>query len=168
MTSHDAWMRARRRRARTLASVSAAYQIQLEWGVEALRAHPADVVIVADADAGESGDALRAADAGLVLAATLGTADDVAELVLAEQARLGRRASITIAAAGDTWPDGALRVSVADTLVAGRVVDALAARGIDFHSPQAAIACAAAVTLRAATGHLVRAERAGREVAATV
>ncbi len=159
-------MRHARGRPRTLATVSADYQIQLEWGVQALRAHPADVVIVADADAGESGDALRAADAALVLAATLETADEVADLVLAEQTRLGRRASITIAAAGDAWPDGSLRVSVADTLVAGRIVDALADRGIDFHSPQAAVACAAAVALRGATTHLVRAERATREVAA--
>ena len=148
--------------------MSADYQVQLEWGAQALRAHPADVVIVADADAGETGDALRAADAGLVLAATLESADEVAEIVLAEQERLGRRASITIAAAGDTWPDGTLRVSVADTLVAGRIVDALAERGIDFHSPQAAVACAAAEALRGATGHLVRAEQATRAVAASV
>lgn len=168
MTPRDARASQALRRARTLATVSADYQIQLEWGVQALRAHPADVVIVADADAGESGDALRAADAGLVLAATLETADEVAEIVLAEQGRLGRRASITIAAAGDRWPDGSLRVSVADTLVAGRVVDALAERGIDFHSPQAAVACAAAVALRGATGHLVTAERASRELAAAV
>ncbi|MFC7432228.1 MULTISPECIES: hypothetical protein [unclassified Agrococcus] len=147
--------------------MSAEYQVQLEWGAQALRAHPADVVVVADADAGETGDALRAADAGLVLAATLETADEVAELVVAQQARLGRRASVTIAAAGDRWPDGSLRVSVADTLVAGRVVDALAERGIDFHSPQAAVACAAAVALRGATSHLVRAEAAARPVAAT-
>lgn len=146
--------------------MSADYQVQLEWGVQALRAHPADVVVVADADAGETGDELRASDAALVLAATLDTADEVAEIVLAEQARLGRRASVTIAAAGDRWPDGSLRVSVADTLVAGRVVDALAERGIDFHSPQAAVACAAAVGLRNATGHLVRAEAATRSVGA--
>ncbi|GAA2176712.1 hypothetical protein GCM10009846_31590 [Agrococcus versicolor] len=144
--------------------MSAEYQVQLEWGPQALRAHPADVVIVADADAGPTGDALRAAPAGLVLAATLEGADAIAEVVLAEQARLGRRASITIAAAGDAWPDGSLRVSVADTLVAGRVVDALAERGIDFHSPQAAVACAAATALRGAAGHLVRAEQAARSV----
>ena len=160
-------MRGLRGRVRTLAIVSAEYQIQLEWGVQALRAHPADVVIVADEDGGASGDVLRAADAGLVLAATLETTDEIAEAVLAEQARLGRRASVTVAAAGDAWPDGSLRVSIADTLVAGRVVDALAERGIDFHSPQAAVACAAAVALRNATGHLVRAERASRDVAVT-
>ena len=168
MTLRDARRSCPASRVRTLAIVSADYQIELDWGVQALRAHPADVVIVADADAGESGDALRDADAALVLAATLDTADDVAAAVLVEQERLGRRASITIAAAGDRWPDGSLRVSVADTLVAGRVVDALAERGLDFHSPQAAVACAAAVALRGATGHLVSAERASRQVAATV
>ena len=67
---------------------------------------------------------------------------------------------IAIVAAGERWADGSLRPSAADQLVAGRVVDALAELGIDFHSPACAIACAAAVALRGATKALVGAEAA--------
>lgn len=140
--------------------MSSQYQVQLEWGVRGIDAHDADVIVVADHDRGPEGDELRAAGSSLVLEASLDDAAGTARAVLDEQARLGRRAFVTIAAAGDRWPDGSLRPSVADQLLAGRVVDALAEVGIDFHSPQAAIACAAAVALRGATRHLISAEAA--------
>lgn len=136
--------------------MSTQYQVRFEWGANGL-ADPADILVVADADDGASGDVLRAADFGLVLSADIDDAPAVADQVLAEQERLGRRATVLILAAGGEWPDGSLRFDVGDHLVAGRVVDALADVGIDFHSPEAAIACAAAVALRPATAHLIRA-----------
>lgn len=151
-----------RRRSAYAGTVASDYQVRFEWGAAALAERDVDVVIVADHDAGPEGDAMRAAVGALVLPTTLDDADAAAQAVLDEQTRLARRASVLVVAAGDRWPDGSLRPNVADLLVAGRVVDALAACGIDFHSPHAAAACAAAVALRGATNHLVSAERTSR------
>ena len=68
-----------------------------------------------------------------------------------------RQCLVEIATPG---PDGSLRPTAADLLVAGRVVDELAELGIDFHSPACAAACAAAVALRGATETLVAADAA--------
>lgn len=144
--------------------MSAHHQVTLEWGVAGLRAATADVVVLADADRGpETADLLSIAPrTALVLEATLENADLVARAALDEQERRGERASIAIVAAGERWPDESLRPTAADLLVAGRVVDALAALGIDFHSPACAAACAAAVALRGATHSLVATEAAAR------
>jgi 2-phosphosulfolactate phosphatase len=147
---------------RRLAGMSAHYQVTLEWGEAGARAAAADVVVIADADRGPETDALLrlAGRTALVLEATLENADVVARAALDEQERLGERAAIAIVAAGDRWADGSLRPTAADQLVAGRVVDALAELGIDFHSPACAVACAAAVALRGATKALAAAESA--------
>ncbi|WAC66738.1 hypothetical protein OVA14_02875 [Agrococcus sp. SL85] len=144
--------------------MSASYQVTLEWGVPAMRVATADVLVIADADRGPEAAELesRAPRTPLVLGATLRNAAEVARAAMDEQERRGERASIAIVAAGDRWPDGSLRPSTADLLVAGRVVDALADVGIDFHSPACAAACAAATALRGATDSLVAAEAAAR------
>ena len=51
-------------------------------------------------------------------------------------------------AAGGSTAGGATRFAVEDLLAAGAVVDALASRGIDYASPEAAAACAAFTGLR--------------------
>lgn len=142
--------------------MSAHYQVTLEWGAEGLRAAAADVIVLADADRGPETAALLdlAPRTALVLEATLENADLIARAALDEQERRGDRASVAIIAAGCRWPDGSLRPTAADLLVAGRVVDELAEVGIDFHSPACAAACAAAVALRGASHSLVAAEAA--------
>ena len=140
--------------------MSAHYQVTLEWGAAGLKAAAADVIVIADADRGpETEQLLRLASrATPVLEATLENADVVAQAALDEQERRGGRVSIAVVAAGERWADGSLRPTATDLLVAGRVVDELAALGIDFHSPACAAACAAAVALRGATKSLVAAE----------
>lgn len=144
--------------------MSAAHQVTLEWGEAGMRAASADVVILADADRGAETEALLrlAPRTALVLEATTESAAAVAERAVDEQARRGERTSIAIVAAGERWADGSLRPGASDLLVAGLVVDALADRGIDFHSPACAAACAAATALRGATRALLSAEAARR------
>lgn len=144
--------------------MSAHHQVTLEWGAAGLSAATADIVVLADADRGpETADLLSLAPrTALVLEATLENADLIARAALDEQERRGERASVAIVAAGERWPDGSLRPTATDLLVAGRVVDELAALGIDFHSPACAAACAAAMALRGATHSLVAAEAAAR------
>ncbi|RWR25369.1 hypothetical protein D8Y24_02275 [Agrococcus lahaulensis] len=147
--------------------MSADYQVTLEWGAAGVRAASADVIVIADADRGEETRELLALAprTSLVLDATIANASDIARAALDEQVRLGDRASIAIVAAGERWADGSLRPNAADLLVAGRVVDALAELGIDFHSPACAAACAAAVALRGATNTLVAADAAAHQKA---
>ncbi|MCH1884112.1 hypothetical protein [Agrococcus sp. ARC_14] len=145
--------------------MSADYQVTLEWGAAGMSVAAADVIVIADADRGPETAMLlaRASRTARVLEATLESAAAVARAALDEQERRGDRVSIAIVAAGERWADGSLRPGAADLLVAGRVVDALAELGIDFHSPACAAACAAAVTLRGATRALVAAEAVQRE-----
>lgn len=147
--------------------MSAEYQVTLEWGMEAVRASTAHVLVIADADRGPEALELeaRAPRSSLVLGATLVNAAEVARAALDEQERRGERTTVEIVAVGDRWPDGSLRPSTADLLVAGRVVDELAELGIDFHSPACAAACAAATALRGATEALVAAEALARSTA---
>lgn len=151
--------------------MAGAFQVVFEWGAEGLRAHPAHVTVIADADAGASGDALIAAalaevEAGvraIVLRADLSGAAAAAQAAYDAQVALGDRASIAVIAPGDSWPGGALRPCAADEIVAGAVIDELCRLGIDFHSPACAVACAAYVSLRGAARSLIRAEAASRE-----
>ena len=135
--------------------MSAHYQVTLEWGAAAMRVATADVVVLADADRGPETAELRelAPRTSVLLEATLESAAAVARAALDEQERRGDRVSIAIVAAGERWAD------------AGRVVDELAALGIDFHSPACAAACAASVALRGATKTLIAAEAAAARAA---
>ena len=88
----------------------------------------------------------------------------VAAAVLAEQERRGVRTSVAVIAVGD--PAGtSLRFTVEDLLGAGAVIAALADRGIDHSSPEAAAACESFRGLRRATRHLLTASGSGRSLA---
>lgn len=151
----------------------AKYQVRFDWAAEGARAiaEDADVVVWVDT----LGDGTIAAPApdlalipgsGAVVAAGLTDAAAVAAWALAEQVRLGRRAMISLVAAGGTTTGGAPRFAVEDLLAAGAVVDALAALGIDYSSPEAAAACAAFTGLRGAVAHLLTASVSGQELVA--
>ena len=113
-----------------------------------------------------SGDGTRVRRADVLLVTGAGAADDVARHVVDRQARQGDRALVAIVAAGAVEPDG-FRPAVEDQLAAGAVVDALAAVGIDFSSPEAAVTCAAAAALARASAHLLTASASATELTAT-
>lgn len=151
------------------------YQVRFEWGEEgARRITPgASVVVVADeldghgtAAAADLAAAVAAVcpEGALVLHATESSAADAAAHALATQERRGDRAMVAIVAAG-SLDEAGYRTAVEDLLAAGAVVDALAAVGIDFSSPEAAAACAAWQGLRRATAHLLTASTSGLEAA---
>ncbi|MCR2793994.1 2-phosphosulfolactate phosphatase [Microbacterium sp. zg.Y625] len=158
------------------------------------RLEPADVTVVVDvlrfcttvADrvaAGESVSLAEAAHAGswngaalagalastgtTVLLGCLRNASAVADAVLAEQMRRGARTSVAVLAAGELAgadPGAPLRFAVEDQLGAGAVIDALALRGLDHSSPEAAAACEALRGLRGAVRHLLTASGSGQEL----
>jgi len=162
------------------AHAQAKYQIRFDWAADgaAAVASDADIVIWVDvlppATAPDAAPAAPAAaptldalpplpDAAAVILGGLTTASAVAAWVLAEQVRLGRRAMVSIIAAGGTTTSGAVRFAVEDQLAAGAIVDALAGVGIDYSSPEAAAACAAFTGLRGAVAHLLTASASGQE-----
>jgi len=137
----------------------ARYQVRFELGIEGAHAvgTDADVIIWADAlaDAHDVPVSELPKSAGVV-ATDLTTAVAVADWVLAEQVRLGRRfATAVIAANGDR--DGSSRFAVENFFVAGAVIDRLSSLGLDATSPEAASAEAAYRTLGRAVGHLITA-----------
>lgn len=101
-----------------------------------------------------------------VVAGSLRNAAAVADAVLAEQERLGHRATVAVIPAGERHPSGALRPAVEDLLGAGAIVDALTAVGIDHCSPEAATASSAYHALRRGIGHLVSASASAEELRA--
>lgn len=162
----------------TASDVSAAhrqakYQVRFDWAADGARAiaGDADVVIWVDtigvsAIAAPPPALAAIPGRGAVVAAGLAAAAAVASWALAEQVRLGRRAMISVVAAGGTTASGGTRFAVEDLLAAGAVIDALAALGIDYSSPEAAAACAAFTGLRGAVAHLLTASVSGQELVA--
>lgn len=109
-----------------------------------------------------------AAGGGLVVLGGLRNASAVAAAVLAEQERRRDRTSVAVIAAGELASrdaGAALRFAVEDLLGAGAIIAALADRGIDHSSPEAAAAGEAFRALRTATRHLLTASGSGREIA---
>lgn len=164
------------------------YQVRVDWGHEGLeRLAPADIVVLVDVlgvsttavdavgaaethpldehvDDGGEGMLLARAAAGTgatVIAASLRNASAAAEAILAEQTRRGARTSIGIVAAGERGEHGGTRFAVEDQLGAGALIDALADRGIDHTSPEAAATCEAFRGLRRAVRHLLTASGSG-------
>ncbi|WP_354498923.1 2-phosphosulfolactate phosphatase [Mycetocola sp. 2940] len=138
------------------------YQVRFDAGQGGLdRVADADLLIWVDplalADAGVALDT----PAATVIAANLTNRSAVATWALDHQVRLGRRVSIAVVAAGR---DGT--ASAPDLLAAGAVIDALITRGIDFTSPEAAVASAAFDNLRNAVGHLFTASVDGQALIA--
>lgn len=114
-----------------------------------------------------------------VIAASMRNRTAVAERLLALQAEHGDRFLIAVVAAGELGParetdgghatanhdaSGGIRFAIEDLLVAGAVIDALVARGIDHTAPEAAVACAAFEGLARATRHLITASGSGVEL----
>lgn len=151
----------------------AKYQVRFDWAADGARAVAADADVVVWVDAlGDGAIPASAPDlavipgSGAVIAAGLTNPAAAAAWVLAEQVRLGRRAMVSVVAAGGTTASGVPRFAVEDLLAAGAVVDALAALGIDYSSPEAAAACAAFTGLRGAVAHLLTASVSGQELVA--
>ncbi|WP_353816114.1 hypothetical protein [Agromyces sp. SYSU T00266] len=157
-------------------SAQSKYQVRFDQGVDGVHriAQGADVLVWVDQSGDGDGDGDGAASgalvpegalagtAGAVVVAGVADAAAVAEWILAEQERLGRRAYLAIVAA---WrADGGFAAD--DVLAAGAVIDALADLGIDDTSPEAAVACASFTGLRRAVAHLATASVGGREAIA--
>ncbi|TFD28285.1 hypothetical protein E3T49_11985 [Cryobacterium cryoconiti] len=134
-------------------------------GFQALAA-TADVIVLADGlPATDLASAVSTSvDAHQVIAANLANSASVAEWVLARQAEKGDRFAVAVIAVGEQRADGSSRFAVEDLLVAGAVIDALAVRGIDHCSPEAAAAAAGFAGLRQAVRHLVTASETAQEL----
>ena len=153
----------------------ARYQLRFDWGfagARAIAAH-ADVVVWVDVVPPLAAPAEDQPTVAIALAASvpvraaiieggLTNAAATARWILDEQVRLGRRAMVSIIAAGEPRAGGAVRFTVENLLGAGAVIDALGGLGIDYTSPEAAAACAAFTGLRGAVAHLVTASASGR------
>ena len=146
------------------------YQVRFDWGTDGAAAigtdvdgTDADVLVWVDALTDAAAPVAELPGDGAVLAAGLTDAAAVAAWILDEQVRLGRRAMVAVVAAGGTTAAGSPRFAVEDLLAAGALVDALAALGIDYASPEAAAACAAFTGLRGAVAHLLTASASGQE-----
>jgi 2-phosphosulfolactate phosphatase len=145
------------------------YQVRFDWGVAGFQALAADADVIVLADALPSVDAARGLPTSVsshtVIVADLSTSALVADWALARQAEKGERFSVAVVAVGECRADGTIRFAMEDQLVAGAVIDALAERGIDHCSPEAAAAAASFVGLRRAVQHLVKASETGQALA---
>jgi len=144
------------------------YQVRFDWGSTGLaRLAPGDVTVVIDVlvDTDTDADRIGAEASGAgstVLRGGLRCAGALAEAVIAEQHRRQARTSVVVIACGAADAGGGTRFAVEDLLGAGAVIDALAARGIDHTSPEAAAACEAFRGLRPALRHLLTASGTGQ------
>ena len=146
------------------------YQVRFDWGLAGFQALAADADVIVLADALPAVDAARGFPTQLashtVIVADLGTSTLVADWALARQTAKGDRFSVAVIAVGESRADGSIRFAMEDQLVAGAVIDALAALGIDHCSPEAAAAAASFVGLKGAVKHLVKASETGQALAA--
>ena len=101
-----------------------------------------------------------------VIDARCGAASAIAQRLLDLQAGRGERTMVAVVAAGAPVqaPEG---IPVEDHLLAGAVIDALGAVGIDATSPEAAVAAAGYQGLRGAVAHMLSASVGGRMLAAS-
>jgi hypothetical protein len=134
------------------------YQVRFEWGAAGaeLVAQDADAVVWVD-QLGETSGPDGAVGGVLERASELG------DWALAQQELAGGRFRIAVVAAGVARDDGSLRFAVEDLLAAGAIIEAIADRGIDHQSPEAAAAAAAFRGLSTATRHLIAASVSARE-----
>ena len=146
------------------------YQVRFDWGLAGLQALAADADVIVLADALPPVDAAHGFPTTLgahtVIVAGLATSALVADWALARQTEKGDRFSVAVVAVGERRADGTLRFAMEDLLAAGAVIDALAERGIDHCSPEAAAAAASFTGLKRAVKHLVTASETGQAVAA--
>lgn len=153
------------------------YQVRFDWGPAGMRSITpgADVIVIVDVlsddEAAWPEPLLAAVPLGrrAVLSAGLTNRRAVARWIRARQAEVPGRFTVAIVAAGEpagTEADAGVRFRVGDHLAAGALVDALADTGIDFHSPEAAVAAASFTALGSGLRQLVRASAAGRALIA--
>lgn len=141
------------------------YQVRFDWGVAGAES-VGDGADVDGADVVVWVDQLAATEVALprhplVVSGSIQNRAAVARWVLARQSERGGRFTVAVVAAGEARADGSLRFAVEDLLGAGAVIDALAAVGIDYCSPEAAAACAAYTGLSGAAAHLISASESG-------
>ena len=145
------------------------YQVRFDWGLEGAEAigGDADVLVLVDV-LGDSPNLAEALDATarIVVAGSLRNCAAVASWALERQSDKGDRFTVAVVAVGEVRANGAMRFALEDLLGAGAIIDALAAVGIDYCSPEAAAAAAAFSGLRNATGHLIGASTSGRAATA--
>ena len=100
-----------------------------------------------------------------IIDARCGAVSAIALRLLDLQAARGERTMVAVVAAGAPVhaPEG---IPVEDHLLAGAVIDALCAVGIDATSPEAAVAAAGFQGLRTAVAHMLSASVGGRTLAA--
>lgn len=136
------------------------YQVRFDWGSAGAAA------ITDGADAVVWVDQLPATERVVpefapVVGGRIQNCAAVADWVLARQGERGDRFTVAVVAAGEERLDGSIRFAMEDLLGAGAVIDALAAVGIDYCSPEAAAACAAYTSLKRAAAHLISASESG-------
>jgi 2-phosphosulfolactate phosphatase len=145
------------------------YQVRFDWGIEGANAigANADVVVLVDV-LGEPTAIPELLDGttAVIVAGSLRNCAAVARWALERQAEKGDRFTVAVVAVGEPRDGGALRFALEDLLGAGAIIDALAAVGIDYCSPEAAATAAAFTGLRNATGHLIGASTSGRAATA--
>lgn len=146
----------------TIPAQQSKYQVRFDFGQAGLsRLSSADVLVWVDSLPGPVSlpdfSALESQTA--VVLGSLATRSAVAEWILQRQVSLGRRLSIALVGVG--FEDG---FASHDFLAAGAIIDALGARGIDFTSPEAAVAAASYQGLTNAVGHLFTASVVGQVV----
>lgn len=136
------------------------YQVRFDWGVAGAAAigDGADAIVWVDQLPATPRDL---PEFPVMVAGSIQNSEAVASWVLEQQGNQGDRFTIAVVAAGEARADGTVRFAVEDLLAAGAVIDALAAVGIDYCSPEAAAACAAYTSLRRATAHLISASESG-------
>jgi 2-phosphosulfolactate phosphatase len=134
------------------------YQVRFDWGTAGAEAvgQDADAVVWVD----QLGEV--AGPAGSV-PGVLERAQELGDWALAQQELAGGRFRIAVVAAGAARADGSLRFAVEDLLAAGAIIEAIADRGIDHQSPEAAAAASAFRGLSTATRHLISASVSARE-----
>jgi 2-phosphosulfolactate phosphatase len=167
------------------------YQVRFDWGIEGARAIGVDVDVIVlvdvlsfstettravaagesvplDAATGAGADIARAlaGHSALVVAGCLANSAAIAQWALEQQGDKGDRFGVAVVAAGEPRADGTTRFALEDLLGAGAIIEALAAVGIDYYSPEAAAAAAAFTGLANATGHLIAASESGRALVA--
>ena len=150
-----------------MTTAQAKYQVRFDWGIAGAASvgTGADAVIWVD-QLGEPSAVVP--DARTVVAGSIQNSAAVASWVLDRQAEAGDRFTVAVVAAGEPREGGGLRFAVEDLLAAGAVIDALAAVGIDYCSPEAAAACAAYTGLRRGVGHLVSASESAASLGTTL
>ena len=151
------------------------YQVRFDWGYRGALTVGSDVDVLVLVDVLAPADKLddrTQIDLRLVsgpsvrlVEGSLRNRTAVAEWVLARQVEKAGRFTVAVIAVGEMRAGEGMRFAVEDQFGAGAIIDALAAVGIDYCSPEAAAASAAFTGLRNAMGHLVSASASGKELA---